>query len=139
MMFIGSSYNLNNIICEERIPVVANGIPISRTNIQVCLGVKLDENLSWANHIEMICKKPSSGIGAIKRIKPFVAVHTLESIYKGLVQPYFNCCSPLWDTCGKLLSYRDFRLVQQELYRVSQKNPKTIENDLLLRVDKLLT
>ena len=99
MMFIGSSYNLNN--SEE--PVVANGKPISRTNTQVFLGVKLDENLSWASHIDMICKKASSGIGAIKRIKPFVPVHTLESIYKSLVQPYFDYCSPLWDTCGKLL------------------------------------
>ena len=31
----------------------------------------------------------------------------LESIYKSLVQPYFDYCSPppppLWDTCGKLL------------------------------------
>ena len=34
MMFIGSSYNLKNIICEE--PVLANGKPISRTNTQVC-------------------------------------------------------------------------------------------------------
>ena len=38
MMFIGSSYNLNNIICEE--PVVANGKPISRTNTQVLSGSK---------------------------------------------------------------------------------------------------
>ena len=67
MMFIGSSYNLNNIICEE--PVVANGKPMSRTNTQGCLAVKIDENLSWASHIDMICKKASSGIGAIKRIQ----------------------------------------------------------------------
>ena len=83
MMFIGFSHNLNNIICEE--PVVANGKPIFRTNTQVYLGVKLDENLSWASHIDMICKKANSRIGAIKRIKPFVPVHTLESIYKSLV------------------------------------------------------
>ena len=78
MMFIGSPYNLNNITCEE--PVVVNAKPISRTSTQVCLGVKLDENLSWNSHIEMICKKASSGIGAIKRIKPFVPMHMLESV-----------------------------------------------------------
>ncbi|CAH3196819.1 unnamed protein product [Porites evermanni] len=36
-------------------------------------------------------------------IKNFVPVTTLETVYKGLVQPYFEYCSPLWDTCGKLL------------------------------------
>ena len=102
MMFIGSPYDLNDIICEE--PVVANAKPISRTGTQVCVEVKLDKNLNWVSHIEMICKKASVSIGAIKRIiKPFLAIHTLESIYKSLVQPYFDYCSPLWDTCGKLV------------------------------------
>ncbi len=54
------------------------------------LGVKLDENLNWDSHIEMICKKASAAIGAMKRIKSFVPMHTLESIYKSLVQPYFD-------------------------------------------------
>ena len=34
---------------------------------------------------------------------PFVPVDTLEEVYKSLVQPYFEYCSPLWDNCGKLL------------------------------------
>ena len=28
---------------------------------------------------------------------------TLETVYKGLVQPYFKYCSPLRETCDKLL------------------------------------
>ena len=51
----------------------------------------------------MICKKTSAGIGAMRRIKPFVPVDTLEKVYKSLVQPYFEYCFPLWDNCGKLL------------------------------------
>ena len=51
----------------------------------------------------MICKKASTGIGAMRRIKPFVPIDTLEKAYKSLVQPYFEYCSPLWDNCGKLL------------------------------------
>ena len=129
MMFIGSSYNLNNIICEE--PVVANGKPISRTNTQVCLGVKLDENLSWASHIDKTCKKASSGIGAIKRIKPFVPVHTLESIYKSLVQPYFDYCSPLWDTCGKLLKDKLQRFQTRAARVILGANHDTHSVDLL--------
>mgnify|MGYP002804087767 CR=1 FL=1 len=55
MMFIDSPYHLNNIMCEES--VVANGKPIPRINTQVCLGVNIDESLSWANHIETICTR----------------------------------------------------------------------------------
>ena len=27
----------------------------------------------------------------------------IQTIYKTLVQPYFDYCSPLWDNCGKVL------------------------------------
>ena len=36
-------------------------------------------------------KKVSSGIGALKRVKPFVSVHTaINKIYKGLIKPHFD-------------------------------------------------
>jgi hypothetical protein len=49
-------------------------------------------------------KKVSAAIGVMRRMKPFVPMHTLESVYKSLVQPYFDYCSPLWDTCGTLVA-----------------------------------
>ena len=53
--------------------------------------------------IRSVKKVYSAGIGAIRRIQNFVLVATLETVNKGLVQPYFEYCSPLWDTWGKLL------------------------------------
>ena len=56
-------------------------------------------------------------IGAIRRIKKFVPVATLETVYKGLDQPYFEYCSPLWETCGKLLKDK-LQLFQSRAARV---------------------
>ena len=39
----------------------------------------------------------------MRRIKSFVPVATLKTVYKGLVLPYFENFSPLWANCGKLL------------------------------------
>ena len=66
LMFIGSSYNLNNKNTEQ--PVVVNNTPVSRTDTHKCSGVQIDEKLSWDSHIDMICKKASAGIGAMRRI-----------------------------------------------------------------------
>ena len=55
-------------------------------------------------HIEKIAKKIASGIGAIKRCRPFVNRTTLESVFNALVQPYFNYCSKVWEHCNKSLS-----------------------------------
>ena len=47
--------------------------------------------------------KNLDGFEAMRRIKNFVPVDALEAVYKSLVQPYFDYCSPLWDNCGKSL------------------------------------
>ena len=39
----------------------------------------------------------------LKRIKPFVQAQMLQPIYSALIQPYFDYCSPLWDSCNKTL------------------------------------
>ena len=48
-----------------------------RVNFTKSLGVLIDENLTWSNHINTITKKISSGIGSIKRISHCVPPATL--------------------------------------------------------------
>ena len=116
LMFIGSSYIMNNRNTEQ--PVVVNKIPVQRSDTHKCLGVQIDEKLSWDSVIDMICKKASAsaGIGAMIRIKPFVPVETLEKVYKSLVQPdrlsgflfclrFIKPSSHIW-LCGFLLCLR---------------------------------
>ena len=76
---------------------------VSRLPSNKCLGVLLDEKLTFETHIEYICKKACADIGALRRIKPFVPICTLVTLYRSLIEPYFDNCSPLWDTCGKQL------------------------------------
>ncbi len=101
LMFIGSPYNLKNKIGEES--VLFGDKPVALAHSFESLGVTIDENLTWEKHIAKICKKASAGIGAIKRAKPYVDINTLQTIYKALVQPYFDYCSTLWGNCGKSL------------------------------------
>ena len=102
VMFVGSSRNLNKKVKDNC--VLLNNAPIPRADAFTSLVVDLDEKLSWEKHIEKICGKVSVEIGAVRRIKPFVPPVNLQTIYKTLVQPYFDSyCSPLWDNCGKVL------------------------------------
>ena len=96
---------------------MVNNQPISRTSAHKCLGVHIDEKLSWDCHVDTIRKKVSAGIGAMRCIKNFVPVATLETVYKGLVQPYFEYCTSLRDTCGKFLKDK-LQRVQSRAARV---------------------
>ena len=70
-----------------------NGVPINQSNQSKSLRLIIDENLSWKAHIHEISRKVSSGIGALKRVRPFVSMHTAIKIYKGRIEPHFDYCS----------------------------------------------
>ena len=67
-----------------------HNFPIEQVSSTKSLGVHIDENLSWNTHIEGVCKKISSALGLIKRIRNFVPLHTLLNIFNGLVKPQFD-------------------------------------------------
>ena len=96
---------------------------------QKCLGIYLDERLSFDVHIENLCKKICSGIGVLRRIKPFVPKDCLLKLHKSLIQPYFEYCSPLWDTCDKTLKdnlqtfqNRAARIISAAEYEIRSKD-----------------
>jgi len=63
-MLIGSRHKLNSLSILPDLEI--NGTQLNRVNFTKSLGVLIDENLTWSNHINAISKKISSGIGSIK-------------------------------------------------------------------------
>ena len=70
-----------------------DGAPITHVTSTKSLGVHIDQTLSWNVHVENLCKKIASGIGALKKVKSFVPHETLRSIFMSLVQPHFDYCN----------------------------------------------
>ena len=61
-----------------------NNMPLRQVRSTKTLGLTLDENLTWRNHVEVITKKISSGIGALKKpqLKPIKVLlnHTSPTV-----------------------------------------------------------
>ena len=79
-----------------------DNIPVKRVSHTKSLGMHIDQHLSW--NFDELCKNVASGIGALKRLRPFVNSNTLQMIFSGLIQPYFDYCSVVWDGCGTTLA-----------------------------------
>ena len=116
-MTIGSKQKLNNKVGILNSSITMNNKLISSVASNKCLGVDIDETLSFHTHIEEICKKICSGIGILRRIKPFVPQGSLVTLYKSLIQPYLDYCAPLWDTCDKTLREK-LQILQNRAARV---------------------
>ena len=88
--------------CSE-INIQLDGHPISRVEHTKSLGLNIDDRLSWSNHIKDLCKKISSAIGALRRIRPLISQSTEVQIYNALIQPHFDYCAPVWDGLSSYL------------------------------------
>ena len=96
-------------------------VPINQSNQSKFLGLIIDENISWKAQIHEISKKVSFGVGALKRVKPFVSMHTAIKIYEGLIEPHFDYCSAVWDGLTQKLSEKLLKL-QNSAIRVITKS-----------------
>ena len=75
-----SAYNLNTKSGDLSNVISIDNNLVSRVTSNKCFGVLLDEKLTSETHIEYVCKKAFAGIGALRRIKPFVPLCTCNFI-----------------------------------------------------------
>ena len=65
------------------------------------LGVLIDENLSWKNHLDCVITKISKTIGMIAKLRHFVPSFVLTNIYKYLILPYLTYGIIAWGNASK--------------------------------------
>ena len=95
-MLIGSRQRLR-LQSIQQIQIQIEGKNISQVEKAKSLGVFIDDKLTWKNHVDEISKRISSGIGALKGLRPFVLLDTAKKIYDSLIQPHFDYCCTVWD------------------------------------------
>ncbi len=117
-----------------------DNVPIKRVTKTKSLGIQIDQFLSWDNHLEEICKKASSGIGAIRRLKSYVSRESL--IYQSIIL-WFNLILTTAALCGTQLVPRfqiEFRLYkieqQQESYWVIEMSTVSLKQRYPIWVGK---
>ena len=104
------------------------------------LGLIIDNRLSWSNHVNELCKKVTSVIGALRRIRPLISQSTAVLVYNSLIQPHFDYCSLVWDGLSDQLSDK-LQKLQNRAARVILKANYGTSSSLLLDIlkwDKLV-
>ena len=84
-MVVGSTYNLNNKSGDLSNVISIDINLVSCVPSNKCLGVLPDEKLTFETHIEYISKKACAGNGALRRVKPFVSLCTLVTLYRSII------------------------------------------------------
>lgn len=73
-----------------------NGQPINYSPSVKYLGIHVDYQLSWKNHIEKLVSKVNMYLGIICRIKNHLNISTLKTIYHALIQSSLSYGIEIW-------------------------------------------
>ena len=86
---------------KDDIPLLLPKLVIDKNQIKKeesikFLGVLLDENLSWKEHIKYIENKIAKNIGLLYKAKQYLDKKCLKSLYFSYIHPYLNYANIAW-------------------------------------------
>ena len=100
-MIIGTEQSIMQLCSIPKIKV--GNTRLKKVNKTKSLGLIIDHNLKWDNHIQYICSKVRRIIGLIKHIKHCIPKRSFILLYKSLVEPYFGYGNTIWGLCNSIL------------------------------------
>ena len=121
LMLIGPRQRLATTIGFS-LEVQIEGHEINRVPHTKSLGVYIDQNHSWFKHVNETTKIIYSGIGAIKRLRPFICKDADILLYRAIIERYFDYFCPVWDGLNNELADKFAQKLQNHAIRVITKS-----------------
>ena len=78
------------------IRITFNNKTIAQKPVTKMLGVLIDENLNWSEHIMYVNKKVSKVNGILYKLSKFLNSNTLKTIYNSLIYPHLQYGNLAW-------------------------------------------
>lgn len=77
-----------------------NGNTIKQVEQHKLLGVVVDEKLEWKDHTKKICKKISSNLFMLSKLRPLTNTETRKMFYDAHIRSHIDYVSTVWDGCS---------------------------------------
>ena len=91
-------YISKQTIKNKKDPIILDGKEIKYNNCIKFLGIHIDENLSWNLHITKIKEKIISYIGIISKLRHYLPLKYLKSIYFSFIYSHLQYLASVWAT-----------------------------------------
>ena len=95
---------------------------INTTNSLKLLGVTIDSELNFSEHINKICKKASQKIGILMKLKNLIPTNAKLVLFKTAILPHLTYCHLVWHFYRASDSRKIERLQERGLRAVFRNN-----------------
>ena len=89
--------------------LLIENICIKREYVTKFLGVFIDENLSWKQHIDIVSSKISKSIGILYKSRDVLSKQCLKQLYFSFIHNYVNYANIAWTSTSKSKLERLYR------------------------------
>ena len=107
---------------EDELSINIQGESILCEKSVKLLGIKIDNQLTFNEHISNICKKVSLKLHALARVSHFMNNNKLRLLMKAFIESQFSYCSLIWMFHSRMLNNRINNLHERALRLVHKDN-----------------
>ncbi len=83
-----------------------NNEPFKKVSITKYLGMYIDENLKWDEHINVMISKISTKIGILRSLRRIVPIDTLKLLYNAIILPHSDYSDMVYDSASETSKLR---------------------------------
>ncbi len=123
-MLIGTYQSLAKM---SEMSIHINKEPLHKVTISKYLGMFIDSNIKWDDHINMI-PQISAKIGILRSLRNIVPTDTLIQIYNAIVQPNLDYGDAVYDSASPTCKNRLPKLQTRAARLITSSGPRTSRN-----------
>ena len=98
-----------------------DGSIMKSRNFQKLLGVTVDSNFTFEQHINSLCRKSSQKLHPLSRISQYLSLNKKPDLFKTFVTSQFNYCPLVWICHSRTLNNRTNSIHHRALSRQTIK------------------
>ena len=95
VMFVTTNQKRQRLV-NDNLKLFYNDDALHTITNDKILGVFVDNNLTWSEHVKHISKKIASNIWLLSKIKAFLSKDHRVQYYKSYIQPHIDFCNVVW-------------------------------------------
>ena len=107
---------------------------IKSSNSEKILGITIDSDFAFGEHINMLCRKASQKLHALSRISQYLSQHKKRILFKTFIMSQFNYCPLVWMCHSRGLNNKINNIHKRALRIVHQDKKSNLQD--LLQKDK---
>ena len=122
---------------DTSLSIEVSGFVIENQLSAKLLGIKIDNKLSFNEHVKVLCSKASQKLHALARVRNYMNLKQSKILMKTFILSHFGYCPLVWMLHSRKLNNRINRIHERALRLVYKDNVSSF--DELLKMDNSFT